>query len=261
MSEAEATRPGDVLMRLESVGLAYTVRRGLWSRKKHWALRDVSFELRRGESLGVIGRNGSGKSTLLRMLGGIFSPDEGSIHIAPNIQAQLLTLRLGHVGYLTGRENAVLSGMYFGFKRSEMLRKMPDIEAFAELGEFMDAPVDTYSSGMKARLGFAVTFQINPDVLLIDEVTGVGAQHFRTRTLSMMESRVKSNQSTVVFVSHNGYHVGRLCEKVVWLKEGRVHRFGEAEEVLVEYRQEVQNERKISLEKAEEFRQIFENEE
>ena len=145
-----------------------------------WALKDVSFDLYPGESLGVVGRNGCGKSTLLKILAGITRPDKGSISGEP-LSATLLALQLGFLPYLTGRENAMLSGMMLGLTRSGIAERIEAIAEFAELGDFFDEPIAEYSAGMRARLGFAVAFQLDPDILLIDEVLGVGDAQFRER--------------------------------------------------------------------------------
>src|SRR5262249_15432514 len=142
-----------------------------------WALHDVSFDLRHGETLGVIGRNGAGKSTLLRLLAGILAPDTGSI-MRKTDKVSLLALQAGFIPALTRRENAVLSGILLGMERADIESRMDEIVRFAELEQFIDEPVRTYSSGMRARLGFTVAFQADPDVLLIDEVLGIGDASF-----------------------------------------------------------------------------------
>ena len=153
--------------------MCYRRQRGIFG-EKFWALKDVSFELYQGETLGILGRNGAGKSTLMRLMSGIIKPDQGELINHHNSTASLLSLQLGFMGYLSGRENAILSGMLMGLTRREIEAKMDAIIDFSELGEFIDQPISTYSSGMSARLGFSVAFQTDPDILLVDEVMGVG---------------------------------------------------------------------------------------
>lgn len=220
---------------LRGVGLSYLLWNSWRRRKRHWALRDISFDLYRGDSLGVIGQNGSGKSTLLRLLAGVIDPDEGTLHNA-GVRASLLSLKLGFIGYLSGRENAILSAMFMGMKKRDILARMDQIIAYSELGEFFDVPVNAYSAGMKARLAFAVAFQIDPDVLLIDEVAGVGDARFKARSFETMKSRITSDHSTVVFVSHNPAQVRNLCNRAIWLEKGCMMMAGTTSEVLKEYK-------------------------
>lgn len=151
---------------------------------KFWALKDISFDIFHGETLGVIGRNGVGKSTLLCLIAGIIDPDMGTVFRAENCHASLLSLQVGFVPQLTGRENAVLSGILLGMHRETIESRMEEIIAFSELDEFIDQPIYTYSTGMRARLGFSVAFQTDPDILLVDEVLGVGDADFREKILA-----------------------------------------------------------------------------
>lgn len=231
---AASAKDESPLISFRGVGLSYLLWRSWRKRKRHWALRDVSFDLYRGETLGVVGRNGSGKSSLLRLLAGIVDPDEGSIHNA-GASVSLLSLKLGFLGYLSGRENAVLSAMFLGMSRRDIESRMEQIIEYAELGDFFDAPVNTYSAGMKARLAFAVAFQVNPDVLLIDEVAGVGDVRFKTRSFQTMEERVRSEHSTVVFVSHSHAQIRHFCSRTLWLDQGRMMMIGDTKEVLHAY--------------------------
>ena len=230
---------GEVLLSLDGVSVSYWFKQGLMRRKRHYALRDVSFELRRGDSLGVIGRNGSGKSTLLRLLSGVMSPDDGTITMRPGIRTSLLSLQLGFVNYLSGRENVILSGMFLGMPKRKIESRMDAILEFAELGEFINRPLSSYSSGMRARLGFAVAFQLDPDILLVDEVLGVGDAEFQEKSFNVLKERVRSETSTVVFVSHSANSVRMLCDNAVWIDAGRVGMTGPAEQVLQAYEQDV----------------------
>ena len=162
----------EVLIELENVGVAFDKQRRVGG-ERFWALEDVSLTLRRGERLGVIGRNGAGKSTLLRLIAGILVPDRGRVRRAP-VSCQLLSLQLGFVPHLSGRDNAILSGLMLGMRRRDILARLPAIRGFCELGDFFEQPIASYSSGMVMRLAFSVAIQIEPDVLLIDEVLAVG---------------------------------------------------------------------------------------
>lgn len=223
------------VLALEDVGVSYYLWKNWRERTRYWALRNISLELHPGDSLGVVGRNGSGKSTMLRLLAGVISPDEGVIHNA-GVRASLLSLKLGFIDYLSGRENAILSAMFLGMRKREIVEKMEAIIEYAELEEFIDVPVSTYSSGMKARLAFAVAFQINPDVLLVDEVAGVGDARFREISFAAIQERVRSKNNTVVFVSHNANHVRLMCNKAIWIEKGRVQAQGEVPDVLRKYK-------------------------
>lgn len=223
------------LISLRNVSLSYWLKGGLLKRRRHYALSNVSFDLYRGDSLGVIGRNGCGKSTLLRLLAGVMGPDKGEITGAEKVTSSLLSLQLGFVDYLSGRENAILSGMFLGMGRREIEARLEAIVEFSELGEFINQPLSTYSSGMRARLGFAVAFQMDPDVLLIDEVLGVGDAEFRQKSFQMLKERIHSASSTVVFVSHSANEVRSLCNRAVWLEEGRVMMAGEASDTVDAY--------------------------
>ena len=224
----------DPVLKFQNVSVNYTRSLDLFGRNKIEALKDVSFELYSGETLGVIGKNGAGKSTLLKLLAGIINPDSGSVETA-DVRVQLLSLQAGFLPQLTGRENAVLSGMLLGFRRRQMQAMMDDIEEFADIGEIFDEPVRTYSNGMRARLGFAVASTADPDVLLIDEVLGVGDADFRQKSRQVIIRRMRSNK-TVVLVSHNDEMVEKLCDRAVWIDQGCSRLVGETPEVIQAYR-------------------------
>ena len=227
--------PETVLITLEDVSVSYRLQQGLFKRTFIPALRHVDMEVRKGESLGIVGRNGCGKSTLLRLLARIIEPDAGRM-TGPTLRASLLSLGIGFADHLSGTENAVLSGMFLGMSKREITGKLENIAAFSELGDALQQPVSTYSSGMRARLGFAVAFQSEPDVLLVDEVLGVGDESFRVKSMAMMKERVQSRESTVVFVSHNAFHVRQLCDRAIWLEKGEVHASGETAIVMEKYK-------------------------
>lgn len=221
------------VMRFNDVGVSYRKTLRLFGSNNNWALRHVSFEVRKGETLGIIGRNGAGKSTLMKLLANIINPDEGVIEREPGT-LQLLSLQVGFLMHLTGRENAIMSGMLLGLRKNDVLSGMQQIIEFSELGEQIDDPVRTYSAGMRARLGFAVARQTNPDVLLIDEALSVGDAQFREKSKAVMADRIKS-EKTVVIVSHNEQTVSEFCDRVIWLNNGKVQQTGNAKVVLSAY--------------------------
>ncbi len=218
---------------LEAKGVAVGYRKhglSLTRRGTHWALRDVSMSVSSGETVGVIGRNGAGKSTLLRVLAGIIDPDRGQVLRAPG-RASLLALQVGFLGHLSGRENAMLSGMLLGLSRAQIAAKLEDIFTFAELGDFVEEPVATYSSGMRARLGFSVAYFSAPDILLIDEVLGVGDVVFREKSSAAIRELIDSDK-TVVVVSHQPATLRQLCDAAVWIEDGVTRMQGDPSEVL-----------------------------
>jgi lipopolysaccharide transport system ATP-binding protein len=198
-----------------------------------WALKDVSFEVKPGEVLGIIGRNGAGKSTLLKMLSRITQPTLGRVEIFGRV-ASLLEVGTGFHGELTGRENVYLNGTILGMKRGEIARKFDEIVAFAEVERFIDTPVKRYSSGMYLRLAFAVAAHLEPEILIVDEVLAVGDATFQRKCLGKMSGVAKEGR-TVLFVSHNMPAVTRLCERVLCLSEGELRQDGPSHEVVKTY--------------------------
>jgi lipopolysaccharide transport system ATP-binding protein len=198
-----------------------------------WALQDISFEIKRGEIVGIIGRNGAGKSTLLKILSRIVEPTEGYAEIHGRV-GSLLEVGTGFHLELTGRENIYLNGAILGMKRAEIERKFDEIVAFAEVGKFIDTPVKYYSSGMHMRLAFAVAAHLEPEILLIDEVLAVGDARFQKKCLNKMQD-VGQQGRTVLFVSHNMPSITRLCERTMLLDEGRVQLDGESSQVVSMY--------------------------
>lgn len=228
-----------VVLELRNVGLRYQ-RGGAILRRRDtgfWALRDVTMDLYAGETLGVIGRNGAGKSTLLRLLAGIIRPDRGEL-INHGFRTTLLSLQVGFVPDLSGRKNIILSGLLLGLSLSEIKEKLASIIEFAELEDFIDEPIRTYSSGMRARLGFSAAFHVDPDVLLIDEVLGVGDAGFVEKSTAVMKERIRSDR-TVVLVSHSAASVRSLCDRAVWIDRGTVLLSGGVEEVVGAYEEAV----------------------
>lgn len=184
-----------------------------------WALRNVSFEVKRGECLGLIGHNGAGKSTLLKMLNGLIKPDEGQIEMRGKVGA-LIELGAGFNPILTGRENVYNNAAVLGFSKSDVDAKMGEIIEFSEIGEFIDTPVQNYSSGMKVRLGFAIAANLEPDILLVDEVLAVGDVFFVNKCLAKIDA-IK-NRCTIIFVSHNINMVARICTQAIVFNKGSV---------------------------------------
>ncbi len=221
------------LVELEHVGFTYTSGIGFYGRKKIEALRDVSFTVNSGETLGLVGRNGCGKSTLLRLLTGIFRPDRGRI-IRHCERVSLLALNVGFDPNLSGSDNLVISCMFLGASRQEALELHDEIVAFAELEDFIDQPLKAFSSGMAARLGFSIGLKMQADLLLIDEVLGVGDASFRAKATQAMKARINSEQA-VILVSHSDNHIRELCERVLWLENGEVRAQGDPERVLAAY--------------------------
>ena len=198
------------------------------------AVKDVSFELADGEILGIIGKNGSGKSTLLKCVAGVFSPNSGSIDLHGRT-VSLMSLGVGFKNELSGRENIVLSGMLLGFSEEEIRKKVPEIIEFAEIGDFIDKPVRTYSSGMHSKLAFSITAMLETDIMLVDEVLSVGDERFRKKSLAKMRELISDSHRTVVIVSHSIETLKEFCNKVLWIHEGETKMIGEPETVLREY--------------------------
>jgi len=198
---------------------------GKLRKNEFWALDDISFELKKGEVLGVIGLNGSGKTTLLKLLNGIFWPDKGKITIKGRVGA-LIQVGAGFHPMLTGRDNIYLNAAILGMGKKEVDRKFDEIVLFADIGDFLDTPVKFYSSGMLVRLGFAVAVHCDPDILLVDEVLAVGDLKFAHKCHKKM-SEFKQNGGTVIIVSHNLQAIRNICKKVLWLNSGKIKGIGE----------------------------------
>lgn len=218
---------------------SYSIKKNLLHLKRNKkesfeAVKNVSFEVEKGQILGIIGKNGSGKSTMLKALANIFSPDEGSIETFGN-SVSLLSIGVGFQKELSGRENIVLSGMLLGFSEEEIQKKMGRIIKFAELGDFIDMPVRTYSSGMYSKLAFSITAVLETDIILIDEVLSVGDQRFKKKSYRKMQKLISDEDRTVVIVSHSINSLRKLCEKVLWLNDGEIMMLGDANEVLDKY--------------------------
>src|SRR5437588_767316 len=224
---------------LDRVSKRYAIgtRGGLFAsrRRRHelWALRDVSLRLAAGESVGLIGHNGAGKTTVLKLLAGITRPTHGQVHTSGRV-ASLINLGAGFHPELTGRENIYLNGVILGLSRREVRARFEKIVEFADLGPFIDTPLKRYSSGMYARLGFAVAAHVDPDVLLVDEVLSVGDVAFQDRSIRQMLSFRDAGRA-ILFVSHNLSAVEMMCQRVVWLDHGTIRLAGPTAEVVRAY--------------------------
>ena len=198
------------------------------------AVKGVSFKVEEGKILGIIGKNGSGKSTMLRAIAGVFSADSGVIDLHGR-SVSLMAIGVGFQKELTGRENIMLSGMLLGFEEKQIKEKTDEIIEFAELGDFIDMPVRTYSSGMYSKLAFAITAILETDIMLVDEVLSVGDQKFKKKSYRKMKSLINDKHRTVVIVSHNISTLKELCDEVMWMHEGEIKMIGDPETVLEQY--------------------------
>ncbi|HEY7337718.1 MAG TPA: ABC transporter ATP-binding protein [Bryobacteraceae bacterium] len=213
----------------------------LWERllrtrqDEFWALREVGFQVERGEALGIVGHNGAGKSTILKLLSRITAPTEGEIVIRGRLSS-LIEVSSGFHAELTGRENVYLSGVIFGMSRREVAAKLPDILNFSGIGDFIDVPVKRYSSGMYLRLGFSIAAHLNPDILLLDEVLAVGDVPFQWKCLEYIQ-QMKKEGRTILFVSHDLAAIERLCDRALLLSGGRIVCEGKPNKVTLEYQQ------------------------
>ena len=203
-----------------------------------WALKDVSFEVKRGDSLGLIGLNGSGKSTMLKTIAGVLKPTKGTVTVGGNI-APLIELGAGFDMDLTARENVFLNGALLGYNRAQMEAQYEDIVEFSELRDFMDVPVKNFSSGMLARLAFSIATIGNPDLLIVDEVLSVGDFRFQEKCERRIQNMMKEDTS-ILFVSHSIEQVQKLCKRAIWIEKGHIVKAGTTEEVCPEYREAYQ---------------------
>ena len=234
----------DPAVSVENLSKTYKVYGNPWDRvrelitrrphhREFRALRDVTFSLPHGEGLAIIGENGAGKSTLLKLLAGITPPTSGTLSVPGKI-ASILELGSGFHPEFTGRQNIVLNAAMLGLSEDEVQRKMPDIIAFAELGDFIDQPVKCYSTGMAMRLGFSIATQVEPDVLIIDEALSVGDGYFQKKCMDRLRVFVESG-GTLLFCSHAMYYVSAFCQRALWLKGGRAEALGPVSQVVREY--------------------------
>ena len=204
------------------------------NQEEFWALKDVSFQIKQGEVVGIIGRNGAGKSTLLKILSRITEPTTGRVELKGRV-ASLLEVGTGFHPELTGRENIFLNGAILGMSRVEIKKKFDEIVAFAEVEKFLDTPVKRYSSGMYVRLAFAVAAHLEPEILVVDEVLAVGDAAFQKKCLGKMGDVATKEGRTVLFVSHNMGAVNRLCNQCIWLNQGKIQKIDNTNEVVQSY--------------------------
>ncbi|MCI9462659.1 MAG: ABC transporter ATP-binding protein [Lachnospiraceae bacterium] len=229
---------------VENVSIYYrilnstSVRGSVWEKKQrnlvHEAVRNLSFSVDRGEVLGIVGKNGSGKSTLLRSIAGIFSPNAGRIDLHGNT-VSLMALGIGFISRLSGRENIVLSGMLLGFSEKDVEDKVQEIIDFSELGDFIDRPVSTYSSGMYSKLAFAITVMLETDIMLVDEVLSVGDNQFQRKSFAKMRELIMNVNTTVIIVSHSMETLRGLCDRILWIHDGAMKEIGDTETILRHY--------------------------
>ncbi len=248
MTKKQASPNDGTVVKFEDVSVRYRVPRermsGIkeyairWlqrrlSYEEFWALQDISFEVRGGEVFGVIGRNGAGKSTMLKVMARVLHPTRGRVvmygHVAP-----LLELGAGFHYELTGRENVFLNSALLGHSQNETEAMLPEMIDFAEIADFIDAPIRTYSTGMIARLGFAVATSSRPDILLVDEVLSVGDQRFQEKCLDRMRG-FRENGTTIIIVSHSMHTIHSFCDRAMWIEQGQIHAFGDVTEVVAQY--------------------------
>lgn len=217
----------------ESISLknifSFNKKQSMYSRFK--AIENVSFKLEKGKVYGLIGNNGAGKSTLLRVISGTMSPTEGEMLVTAD-RINLLALGIGFTKELTGRENIYLNGLLLGFNKNEISAKFDEIVDYSELGEFIEKPMRTYSSGMVSRLAFAVAINLKPDILLIDEVLGVGDISFREKSYKSLTDLVKSTDVTAVLVTHSIGSILELCDEAIYLEKGKMVMAGPVKEVV-----------------------------
>lgn len=244
MNAKHVELPEDLVLRVRDLGKEYklypsprarfkALLTGTATHRSHWALRDVSFELHRGQCIGVIGDNGAGKSSLLKLLAGTLQPSCGKIERVGRVTA-ILELGAGFHPDFSGRDNLYFGGSLIGISPERMRELEPEIAAFAELGEAMERPVKTYSSGMTVRLAFALVTAVQPDVLIIDEALAVGDQHFQKKCIERIMA-FRNSGCTILFCSHSPYHIRHLCDAALWLRGGQVAQFGDTEQVLAAY--------------------------
>lgn len=222
------------LVEASDVSITYAQGTSLFARRRTVAaIRSLSFSVEAGDSLGIIGRNGSGKSTLLRAIAGIITPDSGTLTVATD-SVSLLALGVGFEPTLPARHNVVLNGMLLGARRKTMRELLPKVFEFAELEAFQDAPLKTYSAGMRSRLAFATAIYVQPELLLVDEVLSVGDKDFREKSERVIGERFGSGQSNVL-VTHNVGAIRKLCNRALWIEHGELRADGPAEDVVKDY--------------------------
>lgn len=218
---------------------SYSIKKNLLTLKRnemesYQALNGISFKVKQGEIIGVVGKNGSGKSTLLKAVAGIFSPDSGKIDLHNN-SVSLLSIGVGFQKKLSGRENIYLSGLLLGFSEKEISERINEIIEFSELGDFIDRPVSTYSSGMFSKLSFSITAIMKTDIILVDEILSVGDSRFKKKSFEKMKELIMDENRTVMIVSHNSSTISQLCNRTLWIDNGNLVMFDTTDKVIKEY--------------------------
>lgn len=235
MGDATGVQQSDISLEVKNIDVSYKIRQQmqlldpLLPSRRHklkegryfQALKDVSFSVKKGEIVGVVGQNGSGKSTLLRTISGVFTPDNGTVDLHGN-SVSLLAMGIGFQRQLTGRDNIYLSGMLLGFSKARIQEKFEQIIEFSELGDFIDRPVNTYSSGMNSKLAFSITAVLETDIILVDEVLSVGDARFRKKSFAKMKELIADDNRTVLIVSHSADQIRKLCTRAIWLDHGQL---------------------------------------
>lgn len=235
---------GRTIIDIDDISVEYrifcglSIKHDLFKRRKkeknyYKALSDISFQVHEGEVIGIVGKNGSGKSTLLKTIAGVFSPNSGCMRIEGSVS--LLSLGLGFKENLSGLDNIMLSGLLMGFSEEEIKMKIDEIVEFSELGEFIYLPVMTYSSGMYTKLAFSITAFLSTDIILIDEVLSVGDERFQRKSFKKISSIIKEPKRSVMIISHDLDTLATLCDKILWLHEGKIKKYGNTEQILNEY--------------------------
>lgn len=221
----------DRIQSLKEYTVAFLKRKLVY--EEFWALKDVSFEVKKGEVMGIIGRNGAGKSTLLKIISGILKPTEGSVSCSGSI-VPMLELGSGFDHDLTGRENIFLNGAILGYSEEYLKDKFTDILEFSELNKFIDMPIRNYSSGMLMRLAFSIATVVNPEILIVDEILAVGDAAFQAKSKARM-MELMGGGTTVLFVSHSLEQIREMCNRVIWIDGGKIRMIGETQEVCDSY--------------------------
>lgn len=216
-----------------------TLKRNKTKKLKIHALKDISLKIYKGEKIGIIGYNGAGKSTLLRVISGIYTPDFGTVKTTGNI-SPLLSLGAGFDYNYSGRQNILLNGAILGYSKEYLTERMDSIIEFSELGEYIDIPIKNYSSGMLSKLGFAIATSVNPDILIIDEILGVGDVTFKKKSGDKIRSLMDGG-TTVIFVSHSIPQVREICDKAIWIDNGKIKEIGEVNKVCDHYLKDAEN--------------------
>ncbi|MCU7842306.1 MAG: ATP-binding cassette domain-containing protein [Candidatus Thiodiazotropha sp. (ex Monitilora ramsayi)] len=221
-------------IKLQNVDVAYAKGMRFFSKQKIWALKDITLDIKHGETLGILGKNGSGKSTMLKLLANMITPDRGDVQYYAG-RISLLSLQVGFVEYLSGRDNAKLSAMFLGMNTDEIESRLDNLIAFSGVGDAIDEPVSTYSAGMRARLGFSIALHVEADVILVDEVIAVGDAEFKKVTRSALKQKIEDG-NTAVIVTHDFSLLESWCDRLVWLEKGRSIMSGEPAEVINNYK-------------------------